>query len=446
LGIDEQRNGVHAGLSETSMVLAVRPDLVHMDRAEQGYLGDSTSAAKKMKEEGTGAVSVNGVIGDPRGATAKLGREYLNDLSSYLVGFVREQNGGWQPLIPTNLRTITPSDPKGPLAEGIRYRRAGDYDKASSFFAKRLEADPKDTAAALELAKTYMLNDQFAKASEVLSPLVGDPNEDIRYQSLDKLGEVDLVQGKFHAAIKHKDEARQLRVKAGDPIGEARKLMWIAYIETQVGLYDDAEAALKAGLKITPSVNDLRPGGLDETAASGISSRAGGASDTFLDLQELLVGLEIKRNHLLKATEYLRPLEDAVIQPEFAAHIRQYYRMQGSVLLARGRVGDAIVNLSIAAKMIDYPEYEIQLGRAYMQADRLPEAEAPFKKLIDLRGDSRLHTPDQYVMAYYFLGRTYEKMGRKADAEAMYRKFLSFWGQADIELPEIAEAKARLAN
>jgi tetratricopeptide (TPR) repeat protein len=120
--------------------------------------------------------------------------------------------------------------------------------------------------------------------------------------------------------------------------------------------------------------------------------------------------------------------------------------MHGLILLERNRFDDAIINLSIAAKMNDSPGYHLGLGRAYLAAGRLPEAEARFKQLTELRGDSRLHTPDQYVMAYYFLGRTYEKMGRKPDAEAMYRKFLSFWGQADIELPEIAEAKARLAN
>ena len=35
-------------------------------------------------------------------------------------------------------------------------------------------------------------------------------------------------------------------------------------------------------------------------------------------------------------------------------------------------------------------------------------------------------------------------MGRRDQAEAEYRKFLDAWSQADKEMPQVADARARL--
>src|SRR3990172_9182400 len=40
LGVTPAEGGVHAGEWETSMMLALRPELVRMERAEEGYVGD----------------------------------------------------------------------------------------------------------------------------------------------------------------------------------------------------------------------------------------------------------------------------------------------------------------------------------------------------------------------------------------------------------------------
>jgi creatinine amidohydrolase/Fe(II)-dependent formamide hydrolase-like protein len=93
LGIDRVTAGGHSGELETSMILALRPDLVLMDRAEPGYMGDLEAVRSKLFEEGIQAVTSNGVLGDPRPGDARRGREYLDAMIDRLTGFFQSAMG-----------------------------------------------------------------------------------------------------------------------------------------------------------------------------------------------------------------------------------------------------------------------------------------------------------------------------------------------------------------
>jgi creatinine amidohydrolase len=68
----------HAGRLETSLMMALAPDLVRTALIEPGYTGPLDDAvARRFFAEGAAAVSANGVLGDPRGSTAAAGRTYL---------------------------------------------------------------------------------------------------------------------------------------------------------------------------------------------------------------------------------------------------------------------------------------------------------------------------------------------------------------------------------
>ncbi len=75
-GVPLGEGGLHAGEWEASMLLAVDPSLVRMDRAEAGFTGDLQEAIERMFAGGTKAVSENGAIGDPSRASAEHGRRY----------------------------------------------------------------------------------------------------------------------------------------------------------------------------------------------------------------------------------------------------------------------------------------------------------------------------------------------------------------------------------
>ena len=81
----------HAGESETSMVLAIRKDLVDMEHAEEGFMGSVEDKIYLVWSQGIKALTKNGVIGDPRKAEVSKGEEYLELWAEKMVDFVRRQ-------------------------------------------------------------------------------------------------------------------------------------------------------------------------------------------------------------------------------------------------------------------------------------------------------------------------------------------------------------------
>ncbi len=79
-------SGSHAGESETSLMMALEPALVARDRMEPGYVGPLGERELKIVfEKGMPALTENGVLGDPRKASAEKGEVYLEKLAEFLV-------------------------------------------------------------------------------------------------------------------------------------------------------------------------------------------------------------------------------------------------------------------------------------------------------------------------------------------------------------------------
>jgi creatinine amidohydrolase len=78
-GVPLGEGGLHAGEWETSMLMAIHPELVHEERREPGYTGDAQAAVEAMFGSGVHAVAANGVVGDPAQASAEHGERYWHE-------------------------------------------------------------------------------------------------------------------------------------------------------------------------------------------------------------------------------------------------------------------------------------------------------------------------------------------------------------------------------
>jgi creatinine amidohydrolase/Fe(II)-dependent formamide hydrolase-like protein len=95
---DELAWGMHAGESETSWVLALAPELVHMDRiAEAGGYPRMPDGIQHLAVRGpvgfawlTADLSERGVLGNPRTATAEKGNAYVEATVEKLAGVLSE--------------------------------------------------------------------------------------------------------------------------------------------------------------------------------------------------------------------------------------------------------------------------------------------------------------------------------------------------------------------
>ena len=76
----------HAGRTETSLMLHVEPERVRPDDAVAGETAPIGSLLPRLRAAGVRAVSPNGVLGDPAGASAEEGAELLDALVGRLVG------------------------------------------------------------------------------------------------------------------------------------------------------------------------------------------------------------------------------------------------------------------------------------------------------------------------------------------------------------------------
>lgn len=85
------RGDAHAGRTETSIQLALDPGRVRTERAEPGAVGNLAGLLPELRRAGVLAVSANGVLGDPAGASPAHGRELLEqavgDLTTWLAGW-----------------------------------------------------------------------------------------------------------------------------------------------------------------------------------------------------------------------------------------------------------------------------------------------------------------------------------------------------------------------
>ena len=72
---------LHAGRTETSLMLHLKPWEVRLERAEPGNRESLEELLPHMVEGGVKAVAPNGVLGDPRAATTSEGREVLDEMA-----------------------------------------------------------------------------------------------------------------------------------------------------------------------------------------------------------------------------------------------------------------------------------------------------------------------------------------------------------------------------
>ncbi len=92
----ETKNDIHAGEIETSTTLALRPEMVQMDKAVNATLNFGSDYLDFTSDRGvawyvrTKKISATGVMGDPTKATAEKGKKMWEIMIAHMVHFVEE--------------------------------------------------------------------------------------------------------------------------------------------------------------------------------------------------------------------------------------------------------------------------------------------------------------------------------------------------------------------
>ncbi len=90
-----QGGDMHAGHTETSLLLHLHPELVRRDKIETGAVGINASDVDTMRAHGVQAVSSNGVLGNPLTASAQHGEHVLNLYTESLLRTLNHCLDAW---------------------------------------------------------------------------------------------------------------------------------------------------------------------------------------------------------------------------------------------------------------------------------------------------------------------------------------------------------------
>ena len=85
------------------------------------------------------------------------------------------------------------------------------------------------------------------------------------------------------------------------------------------------------------------------------------------------------------------------------------------------------------------------LAKAYYQSGDLDKALSTYEEIRSMVW-ATYHWGDIYVKSFYMLGKIWEQKGDGAKAIEHYEKFLELWKNADPGLPEVEDAKMKLAG
>jgi tetratricopeptide (TPR) repeat protein len=134
--------------------------------------------------------------------------------------------------------------------------------------------------------------------------------------------------------------------------------------------------------------------------------------------------------------------------------IRWYHYLMGWIELKKENYSDAvdyfIKPLSQLPQQRDWSEgqhaiFMDSLASVYYESGNLEKARKEYEKILSLTS-GRIAFGDIYTKSFYMLGKIHEQQSNKAEAIEHYEKFLDLWKDADPGLPEVDDAKVRLAG
>jgi serine/threonine protein kinase/lipopolysaccharide biosynthesis regulator YciM len=314
---------------------------------------------------------------------------------------------------------------------GYHFGVAGDLDSAAKELDKAITLDP--TYRYIPRLKGYLAyyKDDFSEALVEFQKLAEEKNPEIALTGLADLGILGWTQGKFKdveniyrkglalaktAGMKereaefHNDLARlYFRTKKNDKALAECQSAWDAAAESSADYWQRQEIFSK-GLVYAESGNMAEAQKAATELKRGADEGLAKKESTRLYLG-LMGAIEFEKKNYTGAVEYFEKVVDSLTKNPYE---------QSAFYLN-------------------------MLAEAYLKAGNREKAQEQYEKITRLTAGRR-EDGEAYAKSYYRLGTIYEQKGEPAKAVESYRKFLELWKDADPGLPEVKDAKTRLAG
>jgi len=341
--------------------------------------------------------------------------------------------------------SLMPGKPNPFDSLGETYLKMGRLDEAVENYKKALAVKPDFFISQVGLSYVSALKEDYAEALTWLDKaLAASPSPGTKLANYIRQGFLSAWLGGLNKSLGYLQRAEDLAEAIGNTymIAEVNSLRsWIYFDRREFELAQKFREAWNSALIVE------YPRFKDAYEASNLN---------FLGLMDVEEGkLESAKLRLKK----LEPLLPHVMELSGKATAHYGDRLRSEILLAEGFPGkvieiytkkppEALPNLApfgVEDVFYNVPFLRDLAARAYVKMGDLDKAIAEYERLttFDPKSPERFLIHPKY---HYCLAKLYEQKGLKPKAAERYRRFLDLWKDADPGLPEVADAKARLAQ
>ncbi len=295
----------------------------------------------------------------------------------------------------------------------------GDFAAAGSETEKAALLEPRNVSATLLKGDLAHLGGDFAASERDYHSLDQGTDVDRRTARL-RLSQLYATQGRFERS---REELQAVKA-AGATLG---------WLECQAGHPERALKAFQTQLADPASASDLATAGPAVVGLGLVSAAMGdmaGAQKAVEDFKR--ISQDFGSSNLI---------------------VRLSLQITGAMAARRGDTRAAVADLERSVSLMphqsgfgdEHAVWLTALAEAYLAAGDLAKARATYEQVGALT-TGRLSWGAVYARSFYKLGLIAERQGDKARAREQFQKFLESWKDADPGLPEVADAKKRLAR
>jgi len=328
------------------------------------------------------------------------------------------------------------------------YAASGAYEKGRQAAERGLSMHPDNLVIEMALFDTYVSQGKIVEAQASLEKWAAmSPGLEVDL----RMGDLKAIQGKYDeaAAIFAKYDPSNLLIKtrflflrlSEGKINQAMELarnaedhLSLIYLNYRAGNFEGALAESQKALQ-----DALKKGSLSSQAWT-------------LQMRGLV---ELALDNFPAARRTAEELKKCVEGALNQRLVRHHYFLTGMIEYEAGRYADAVDYLNKAIALLPAESWDSDapwkpiffngLAAVYFKSGDLGRAKEEYRRIQSL-ALVRLQYGDIYAASFYWLGKIAEKEGKKAEAVENYRKFLDLWKDADPGLPEVEDARKRLAG
>ncbi len=347
--------------------------------------------------------------------------------------------------------------------QALAYMAKGMYDRARNVLENYLSSSPNEGWIREKISQVYLSQGKLDLARRVAEEALDIDSASIN-PSL--LGDIFLYQGDLSNAEREYEKMLNTEESASQYEARFRLAAW--YLSQ--GRFGKSKEQVKHMIELSEKAGDLQRMIWSHSYLAQIHLASGNPDKALEEWKQgwniaVEESLDEQPDLFLKGRIYLgtKSMDKAqataeelkkMLQPKMNQKLMRYHHLlMGMILLERENLTEAIIHFDKALSLLPFQHSEqdgqalfiYPLALTYYKTGDLEKSQVQFQKIISLT-TGRLFFGDIFARSYYMLGKIFQEKGWGEKAIEHYARFLELWKDADPEIPELEDARDRLAQ